>query len=508
MKLANTKSLLSNEKTLKIFIFLLITIQPLLDVMSFFLVKLNMTVISTMLRMGMFVFVMLFAFIISDHKRVYYVFAAVAGGYFALHAVNCFRIGYVSFVEDAANFFRTVQTPAMCIAFITVIKRISNPIKIISSAFFANVCTIWGVIGLSYLVGMPEYTYGAYHKVGLMGWFEVHNAQSSIVMLLMPLALLFAYRLSKLFFVAACGICFSLLFFTGTKLTFYSLIIIALGFLFLIAVNFITAKESRKKYIFSNLIPVVSLCAVLVLSFVFIEDSPMKQRENSQSTAYSNHQLNLNDSLAMLDPEDPDNSKGEDELTPEEKAEAKRKKLERYEKLYREFAGGYLNDIINRFGIERVAEKYNYSTVSAELLDAREKKNIFAELAWEESDFLTRCFGYEYSTLVTAEEIYDLENDFPSVFYYSGYVGFGVYILFMAYFAFLVLKEIFKNFKNFVTLESGLLFGTFVLLMGAAQLSGNVLRRPNVSIYISMILACLFVLYRHKKEINNELSQG
>ena len=125
MTLASAKKTLSCEKNLKIFIFLLITIQPLLDVLSFFLVKAEMTIISTMLRMAMFVFVMLFAFFFSDHKKIYYIFVGIAGGYFVLHAMNCFRIGYISPVEDAANFFRTVQTPALCIAFITAFKRIT-----------------------------------------------------------------------------------------------------------------------------------------------------------------------------------------------------------------------------------------------------------------------------------------------------------------------------------------------------------------------------------------------
>ncbi len=497
---------IKEEKTLKIFMFLLITMQPLLDVLSYFLIKADMTIFTTFLRMAMLVFVVAFAFLISEKKKVYVIFAAIAGGYFILHAINCFRIGYASPFDDAANFFRTVHTPAMTIAFITVLRRINKPMGTICAAFFTNVCMIWGVIGLSFLVGMPEYTYGSYHKIGLMGWFGIHNAQSSIVMLLMPLALLFVYRLHKVLFVGACGICFSLLFFTGTKLTFYSLVIIAVGFLCLIVINFFTTADSKRKYILTNSVPIFALCAVLVLTFAFIDKSPMKARENSQSAAYDNHQNAINDTLSK-DPEQPEKPGDGSELTEEEKAEEKRKKLEKFDKLYREFAGGFLNDIIDEFGIERVAEKYNYTTNSATLLNVRQKKNTFAALAWEDSDFLTRCFGYEYQTLITDKEVYDLENDFPAVFYYSGYVGFALYILFMAYFVYLIIKELFRDFKTLFSMESGLLCGTFALLMLAAQLSGNVLRRPNVSIYISLILASIFVLYKDKKEAKiDELS--
>lgn len=497
----NNNGVLSKEnKKVSIFIFILIVAQPLLDVLSFFLIKADKTAYTTMLRMAMFVAIMFFAFIISDRKKVYYIFGGVAGGYFVLHALNCFRIGYISPVEDAANFFRTIHTPALLIAFITFFKKLHNPIKVISAAFFVNVCTIWSVIGLSYLVGMPEYTYGSVLKIGIMGWFGVHNAQSSIVMLLMPIALLFAYRLSKIFFVAACAICFGLLFVTGTKLTFYSILIVALGFLGLIIINFFTTAEPRKKYVLTNAIPIFALCAVLVLTFVFIDVSPMKKRESSQSAAYSNQQEILNNTLAQTNPEDPIYpDKPQDELTEAEKAEAKRKKLERYEIIYREFKGGYLNDLIDHFGIERVAEKYNYSVSSSVLLDTRLRKRVFAQLVWEDSDFLTRCLGYEYANLVTDVRIYDLENDFPALFYLSGYVGFAIYGLFIVYFIYLILKELFKDFKMLISLESGLLCGTFILLMGAAQFSGYVLRRPNVSIYASLVLACIYVLYNHEK---------
>lgn len=497
------------NRVFSIFMFVLIVAQPFLDVLSYFLIQFNKTTYSTLLRMAMFVAVMLFAFIVSDKKKVYYVFAAIAGGYFVLHAANCYRIGYISLVEDAGNFFRTVQMPALCLAFVTFIKRIANPIKVISAAFLTNVFVIWGVIGLSYLVGRPEYTYGAYAKIGIMGWFGVHNAQSAIVLLLAPLALLYAYKKNVWAFLVACAGCFSLLFFTGTKLTFYSLVIVAIGFIALIVINFFTTEVSKKKYVIKNSAPIFALCAVLVLTFVFIDASPMRARENLQNSAYNDRQEALNDTISQIpaeDIKDPDDENGE--ATDEEKAEAKRKRLERYEKIYREFSGGYLNDMIDQFGIERVAEKYNYSTQSAVLLNNRQKKAIFAELAWEDSDFITRCFGYEYMTLITDEEIYDLENDFPAVFYYSGYVGFAVYMLFLAYFVFRIFKELFVDFKTLISIESGLLCGTLVLLLGAAQLSGNVLRRPNVSIYISLILACIFVLYSHKKEKNNELSEN
>ena len=92
------------------------------------------------------------------------------------------------------------------------------------------------------------------------------------------------------------------------------------------------------------------------------------------------------------------------------------------------------------------------------------------------------------------ETIYDLENDFPSVFYYSGYIGFAIYILFIGYFAALILVGLLTRGKKLITLETGMVGITFALAVGSAQFSGNVLRRPNASIYVSVILAYIYYL--------------
>ena len=167
----------------------------------------------------------------------------------------------------------------------------------------------------------------------------------------------------------------------------------------------------------------------------------------------------------------------------------------------------YLHPMINRFGFERVIEKYDYSLDVSDLTEQRQQKRFFADLAWEDSDLFTRCFGYEYITLVERysleveegefqemEMIYDLENDFPSVFYYSGYIGFAIYILFLLYFAGLAVVGVLTRGGKLITLETAMVGITFGLAMGASQFSGNVLRRPNASIYVSVILAYIYYL--------------
>ena len=92
------------------------------------------------------------------------------------------------------------------------------------------------------------------------------------------------------------------------------------------------------------------------------------------------------------------------------------------------------------------------------------------------------------------QAIFDLENDFPSVFYYSGYIGFALYLAFIGYFALLIIVGLITRFNKLFTVESGMVGVTFLLALGTSQFSGNVLRRPNASIYLSVILAYIYWL--------------
>ena len=68
----------------------------------------------------------------------------------------------------------------------------------------------------------------------------------------------------------------------------------------------------------------------------------------------------------------------------------------------------------------------------------------------------------------------------------------ALYILFIAYFAFLIIKRLIKDWKGSLNLYNFALLITLGLQLGLAQYSGAILRRPNVSIYLSLILALIY----------------
>lgn len=145
---------------------------------------------------------------------------------------------------------------------------------------------------------------------------------------------------------------------------------------------------------------------------------------------------------------------------------------------------------------------------------------MYAKLMWEEKDFLTRLLGFEYSDMIYGDTIYDLENDFPAVFYFCGYIGFGLYMVFLALFVVMIFWAFGQDVaaawraqkdkgrpkpvralcafgggvQRFLTVEMGAVGMTFLLAAIAAQISGNVLRRPNVTAYFAIAAAYLCYL--------------
>ena len=166
----------------------------------------------------------------------------------------------------------------------------------------------------------------------------------------------------------------------------------------------------------------------------------------------------------------------------------------------------YCPKLVERFGLERVIEKYDYSIAISDLVSNRELKVNYGLLVMDEKNLLSHLLGFEYVDYVYDEEVFAPENDFPAIYFSYGYVGLGMYIAFILYFVIVALRSVISE-KGKISLEKGMLGTALVLTIGSAQLSGNVLCRPNVSIYLSVMLAYLFVICvteKNKRGIVNE----
>lgn len=487
----------------------LVVLQPVLDVFSYFLGIRGSNAISTLLRFGLLALVALLGFLLSNRKWVYLTLYGAIALFWAAHMLNCFRIGYTSPVQDTGNLLRLLNFPLYALSFITALEGRPHLRKTLCLGVAIAFLEIILFTALPWAIGRPVYTYDNI-SVGVLGWFLIPSAQSAVIVLTAPFIVFAAYKSGKYpLYLLGALLPVALMFVTGTKLDFFSIFIMAGAYIFLFALQL--GKRSLRY--------VLPLAALLVLTVAFRGQSPMAVRDGM--TAYSQNVYNsmIADTLSRSD------QSAESELPPEDQLEGTRRMVQPIysdEGVY----GFRTRELNERFGMYNVMEVYEYTDMPSSLSDVRQCKLNYAQLVWHEKDTLTHFLGFEYSDFLLGENIYDLENDFPGVFYGVGYLGFALYLLFFAVFFYHVfralagdiqraaalehgappkapkpllwLKSFWLGLRSFLTVEMGAVGMSFLLAVIAAQISGNVLRRPNVTIYFAIAAACLYSLTAHR----------
>ena len=468
---------------------ILIMIQPILDICSYFAVEAGITTVTTMLRFAIFGAVMLYAFALSDRKKVYFIFAGVIGLYWIIHVLICARDGY-SFVSDTNNLLRTLHMPALTIAFITLFKHANRYPENIGMCFSINYVIIAASIILSFIVNKPVYTYdrwidGIWAPVGIKGWFFAGNSQSCILALMAMLAMFDAYQKKKnLYFIGIMVLIFIMMFFFGTRVTYLSIFIIALSFLVLILWN-------REKRI---VIPVALLLAlaIAVVAYPYSPTYQIRATSYENETAWNEIIADTTNATTSIETT---NATTSIETTPSISTPEKPQVPVQNQPV---LTIG-LETLGERFGLEKVLALYGNDIDAAELMDNRQLKVNFGKLLMAENDIWIRLFGCEYQDFYYRDGTYDPENDFSSLYFFHGYVGLALYAAFIAYFILLLAKDILQNLK-FLPKEKVLLCLSLILVLGIAELSGHVLKRPSVSIYISLLLAYAYYICKKRKE--------
>lgn len=459
----------------------LLLVQPLLDVFSYFMGLADATWITTALRTFLLVAVCVYGFALTESRRVYYGMAGVVGGFWVLHALNCLRLGYQDPVGDAAEYLKLVQFPLWALSFITFFRQKEKLNTQVIGMLAVNFGTILGIIALSYGVGHPVYTYEYPDRgvfIGVLGWFGVANSQSCILTLLLPPLLLWGLRTGKLWLFSLCCVGgFGLLYLTGTRLTYYGALLIGAGFLVLLLLR-------RRQLLFCIPLGIAVVALLLCRDF-----SPMAERQALTGNSYNVYQEKTEEIM------------GEDTgYVPKEGEEIPPEILEKITRVYTEIynqPGLYdtilLEDLIQEFGLDKVMEEYNFATDPQTLYNARVKKVAAMHMKWEEKDLVTKLLGFEYKECYIGNAIYDPENDFPAVLYYYGYVGTALYFSPVIYLLVYSLVKLCKKWREILSIEFGVPAMMLALMLGGAQFSGQVLRKPSVTVYGSVAAALLFV---------------
>lgn len=468
----------------------LFIIQPVLDVASYWLEKLEYPTTATLLlRMAVLAATALLAFCLSSHKGTYMLAGAVCLVLYGCHGLACVQVGYSDPVGDLVNFVRVVQMPVLVLCLCTFFRKEKRCFAAMQNGLTAALWIVLAVELISILTGTDASAYDNGH--GVLGWFSNANSQSANVAALTAISL--AWQLSwpkrrpALFWLTALG-GLGTLYLMCTRLAYLGLVLITggLGVMLLLI---------RRRQDWRLAAAMLMLC---VISVAVLPISPLGHHWDNGNRYEAGRQQTLDELLG-------DNREELLTLAARQRAgealsdDEHQKLVEGLEPIYRTYVG----DFVEIFGLEETMERYNYAADILTFADVRPKKLAFAESLMDASPVMTRLFGVELARFTVGENNYDVENDFHGIYYLYGLAGLIAYGAFLLYFVGLIIRALLRDARRYVTLEAvghGLAFAS---CMAHGIFTAGILRRPNASVYLSALLAAIWYLTCGREE-NNE----
>ena len=478
----------------------LILLQPLLDILSFWQGQLGWgNALTLVLRFAMLAAVALTGFWLSERRRIYVALFAVLAGFALCHCAAVLQVdlatlpcdgeatGLRAMAADLANYVRVVQIPVFTLCFVTFLKRSGEEgFRAVLRGFVWVLLLIAAVELASVATGTNPFTYPN-KELGVLGWFYFANSQSAILSMVVPVAMMAVLQKAEKRIVAV-GVClagFAVLFFFGTRLSFAAILATAVG----LAVT-LQVTDRRKK----RSIAILLVCAGICMAAAPL--SPMMQNQHRVSGSFDRKQERIDAMIAGDSDWAAQYGTAGDTL---------------YERC--RLTGAYhfyIGDLVEKYGLARVVESYDYSTNAHVVADVRLAKRTFCKLMLEDSPALSQLFGLELGDLRYGRGNYDLENDFQGIYVLYGWVGLGLLGAFFLYFVGLILWALKKDAKKYFTPMAGAFGVAFVMAMLHSFATAGLLRRPNASFYLSVVLAVIYYLVRarhEKKETINGAEQ-
>ena len=477
----------AKNSRLPVFVIVLMALQPLLDIVSYFWSGTGKSNLLTLaLRMGLLAAAGLYAFCISDHKRVYLIAAGICAAFWAVHMAVCWQSGYQDPFSDFANYIRVVQIVVYALCFITFLRHGEVIYRSILIGFCINLGICLAVMVLSTITDTDPHTY-TNSNLGVLGWFSTTNSQAAILSASTPIVLMLTMRNQGRYryllqLVVTAG-AFAALYFNGTRLSFASMLATAVGLPIVLA---LTHQFNWKS---TAILLLCALCCV-----VFFRQSPMYLNQHSYSDIMSQKQGWAEIKMERVDQSIAEESSSADEAAAPQKEETEAMKLRRLTPVYEWCA----ENIVDRFGVETVIRKYNFSSNVKEITAARRQKIYFCELLQDELPFTARLFGMELADMTHRGKNYDVENDFYGIYFLYGAVGLILLLCFIGYFLLQIVKALLRDFKTYFTPLAGAIGISLIILLVFSYFTAGVLRRPNASFYLSVVLALVYYLTKIK----------
>ena len=473
-------------------------IQPLLDALGFWQDRLGLpNLLTTLIRMALLGAMALLGFWLSQRRWVYVAVFGVLALYLGGHVWACstqnsnvlWAIGYQDPKTDLLNQIRILLLPVTTLCLITFLRRNGDCFRALKKGLLLTLAVIAGIMLLATVTGTDPHTYNGYDDMvpmGVLGWFLWTNSQSAVLSMLVPLAIFWAAdrwktRLLPTLLVTAAAE--ATLFFLGPRLAYAALAAAGFG----LGLMLILKRQSWK--------PIV---AVLLVTCVFLGLYPLSTTyARTREVAAQNEEEQRRISLRL----------GDGALKSGDGADAVMDLEQPYlRNLVLTYYSLGVHGPMRRFGVERTMAKYNYTREYAQIGNQRNKKLAFCSMLMDDASFQSHLFGLDLCDMKEQEGIwsqreqrwvdenYDVENDFHGIYYLCGGVGLGLMIGFLGLFLVLLLRRLTKNFKQTFTVETAAFAISFACALAHAYFTASILRRNNASVFLAVILACLWYL--------------
>ena len=383
----------------------------------------------------------------------------------------------------------------------------------IKKGIICNTFMIFIIIILGIITNTTVYTYA--EKIGLRGWFYNSNSQSIILCFCVPVMLFYLFKTKKIFWkiVSVC-VGYFLLFTNGTT-GCYLMIVPAFS---LILLDTLVSNMKKK----SKVLQCVFLIAVISSSFFLHKYSPdykisviagnsYQETQKELDEMKENEKPSVDNSELNNDKSDVDNSESNNDKSHANNSEPNNDKsdvdnTESNNSIIDNSCKDVECGLIDYYFDERFVQDYGYDVIKKHigdnfdvehLVNNRYRKKLVAKVMFNESGVVTKILGFGFSNIKKYDV--DLESDYSAIMYYFGYLGLLVYVLVIIYAFYILIKKFIQNPKIIFNMEYILFFSMLIMFNLFAEVSGSLLKRPNVSIYVALLLIIIMIKDREKE---------
>ena len=436
--------------------------------------------LTTLLRFFLLAATVLLGYLLTDRRRYYYGLAAVLLALTAGHIWAISQDGIQSLTIDLGNLLRIWFLPLNTLAFITFLRRDSRCADAFSKGMLWAMVLMTVVELLSVITGTNPYTYSN-KSVGILGWFYFANSQSAILSMAAPIAICRVMERKNCRWLPTLLVCLmslGVLYFLATRLAYMAAVGTGLG---LFSSMVLISKLHKRPLPLASWI--LLGCTLLVLAGYRV--SPMSENNRLVEANRILKQQDINDRVAA------------------DEAAAKAAGLEglalqeaRLQSAYEE----YLPGPTGYFGLSRTAALYGYSTDVDQIADVRLMRLNFNQMLLADSHPACVWFGLEREDISHDGVTYDVENDFHGIFYLCGGVTLSLLLVFFGWFLWRIARALVRNFKATFTWEAAGCGIALICGLAHAYFTAGVLRRPNATFYLAVVLALVYGLTAKKSD--------